>query len=100
MIEDITNRLGRGRADGEKARLARKLGQEADSLLTCADYNRNSQDCKNCRAIAARRKRLMWCLLKNIKPGRIIITGTKRRPQEHGNKQTDTINWQKENRGA
>jgi len=84
-MKDITDRLGRGRTDGERTRLARKLGQEADSLLTCADYASGSQDCKNCRAIAARRKRMMWGLLKTVKTSQLVIQGTKRRLQGHGN---------------
>lgn len=72
-MKEITDRLGRDRTNGERARLAKKLGQEADSLLMCADYKRDSQDCKNCRAVAARRKNMMWDILKNVKPGQIII---------------------------
>ena len=73
VMKEITDRLGRGRTNGEKARLAKKLGQEADSLLTCADYKSYSQDCKNCRAVALRRKNMMWSILKNVKPGQIIV---------------------------
>ena len=73
VMKEITDRLGRGRANGERTRLAKKLGQEADSLLTCAVYKRDSQDCKNCRALALRRKNMMWGILKNIKPGQIIV---------------------------
>ena len=72
-MKEITDRLGPGRINGEKARLAKKLGQEADSLLTCAGYKSDSQDCKNCRAIASRRKNMMWSILKNVEPGQIII---------------------------
>jgi len=73
VMQDITDRLGRGRTNGEKARLVKKLGQEADSLLTCADYKDDSQDCKNCRATALRRKSMMWGILKNMKAGQIIV---------------------------
>ncbi|MDD5210567.1 MAG: hypothetical protein PHV36_14350 [Elusimicrobiales bacterium] len=75
VMKDITDRLGRGRTNGEKTRLVKKLGQEADSLLTCADYKDDSQDCKNCRATAVRRKNMMWGILKNMKTGQIIIAG-------------------------
>lgn len=34
-MQEIADRLGRGRGNGEKTRLVKKLGQEADSLLTC-----------------------------------------------------------------
>lgn len=81
VIKDLSDRLARGRGDGEKARLARKLGQEADSLLMCAEYKDGSQDCKNCRAIAARRKRMMWGILKNVKTVQLVIRGAKRRMQ-------------------
>ena len=73
VLKNITDRLGRGRTNGEKARLVKNLGQEADSLLTCADYKNDSQDCKNCRATALRRKSMMWGILKNMKTGQIII---------------------------
>lgn len=79
-MQEISDRLGRGRGDGEKTRLAKKLGQEADSLLTCPEHNHDSQDCKNCRAIAQRRKNTMWGMLKNMKTAPIIITADKRRP--------------------
>lgn len=72
-MQDITDRLGRGRTNGEKTRLVKKLGQEADLLLTCADYKDDNQDCKNCRATALRRKDVMWGLLKHLKTGQIII---------------------------
>lgn len=67
VMQEISDRLGRGRGNGEKARLARKLGQEADSLLTCPDYKHGSQDCKNCRAVAQRRKNTMWGIFKSVK---------------------------------
>ena len=73
VMQDITDRLGRCRANGEKARLVKKLGQEADSLLTCAEYKDDSQDCRNCRATALRRKNVMWGILKHLKTGQIII---------------------------
>lgn len=73
VMQDITDRLGRGKANDEKTRLAKKLGQEADSLLVCADYKGDSQDCKNCHAIAQRRKNMMWGILQNIKKDQIII---------------------------
>lgn len=79
VMKDITDRLGRGRGNGEKARLVRKLGQEADSLLTCSDYKNDSQECKNCRATAQRRKNMMWGILQNMKTAPIIISGNKRR---------------------
>ena len=78
-MENVTARLGRGRGNGEKARLVKTLGQEADSLLTCADYKNDSQDCKNCRALAQRRKNMMWGILKNMKTAQIIVPGDKRR---------------------
>jgi len=78
-MKKIAARLGRGRSDGEKARLAARLGEEADSLIACADYDSASQDCKNCRAIASRRKRTMWGILKSIKTGQVILPGTKGR---------------------
>ena len=74
-MQDITDRLGRCRANGEKARLVKKLGQEADSLLTCADYKDDSQDCRNCRATALRRKSMMCGILRNMKTGQIIVVG-------------------------
>ncbi len=74
-MKEITDRLGRGRTNGERARLVKKLGQEADSLLTCVDYKSDDQDCKNCRAVALRRKNTMWSILKNVKTGLIIIAG-------------------------
>ncbi|MHB0996045.1 MAG: hypothetical protein ACYC2I_06725 [Elusimicrobiales bacterium] len=80
VMQDITDRLGRGRGNGEKTRLVKKLGQEADSLLTCPDYKHDSQDCKNCRAIAQRRKNTMWGMLKNMKTASIIIPANQRRP--------------------
>jgi len=76
----IADRLGRGRTNGEKMRLVKTLGQEADSLLTCADHKGGSQDCKNCRALAQRRKNMMWGMLRNLKTTQIIVPGDKRRP--------------------
>jgi len=78
VMNAIADRLGRGRANGEKARLVKTLGQEADSLLTCADYKSDSQDCRNCRALAQRRKNMMWGMLKKLKTPRIIVPGAKR----------------------
>lgn len=78
-MESIAARLCRGRTASEKRMLAGKLGQEADSLLACPEYNRDSQDCKNCHAAAARRKNTMWSILKNLKVGLIVVGATKGR---------------------
>jgi hypothetical protein len=80
VMQEIIDRLGRGRGNGEKTRLVKKLGQEADSLMTCADYKNDSQDCKNCRAVAQRRKSMMWGLLRNMKTAPIIVPANKKRP--------------------
>jgi hypothetical protein len=66
-ICDISARLGRGKSACEKARLAGQLAQEADALLACAEHSVDSQDCKNCRALALRRKRVSERIIKNLK---------------------------------
>jgi hypothetical protein len=66
-ISEISSKLGRGKSGSEKARLARQLAQEADSLLACVDHNGDSQDCKNCHALAARRKRVSERMVENLR---------------------------------
>lgn len=78
-MESVAARLCRGRTESEKRMLAGKLGQEADSLPACPEYNKDSQDCKNCRAAAARRKNTMWGILKNLKAGPIVVAAAKGR---------------------
>jgi len=65
VMSDIAGRLSRSKGEGEKTRLARRLRQETDMLLACADHVPGSQDCENCRAIAARHRRITeWTLKK------------------------------------
>jgi len=41
----------------EKGSVANELGEEAENLLNCEDYNEKESDCINCHTISTLRKR-------------------------------------------
>ena len=68
-IKDITNKINRIQGIAEKAVFAEELRKEADVLLACQDYKDTSLDCKNCRFIAALRKKTADIIVKANKLG-------------------------------
>ncbi len=63
-IEDITACINRAECVEEKAAFAAELQKEVDVLLSCADYDQNSLDCRNCRFIATLRSRTAGLIMK------------------------------------
>lgn len=68
-MDALAAQLARAKGDCGKMRLARLLKQEAEALLDCPEHAEDDQDCKNCRAIAARRRRVMERLIASLKAG-------------------------------
>lgn len=63
-IKDITDKINKAKGVKEKAGNALELQKEVDVLLTCADYDGKSLDCKNCRFIANLRKKTADLIIK------------------------------------
>jgi regulator of protease activity HflC (stomatin/prohibitin superfamily) len=63
-IDDITAKINRAECVEEKAVFAAELQKEVDVLLSCADYDQSSLDCRNCRFIAALRHRTAGLIMK------------------------------------
>ena len=64
VIKDITNKINAIKGVTEKAVFAEELRKEVDVLLACQDYKDTSLDCKNCRFIAALRKKTADIIIK------------------------------------
>lgn len=69
VLGALAAQLARAKSDCEKLRLARLMRQEAETLFDCLAHDESDQDCKNCRAMAARRRRGMERLIGNLKAG-------------------------------
>ena len=63
-IKDITNKINAIEGVTGKAIFAEELRKEADVLLSCQDYKDTNLDCKNCRFIAALRKKTADIIVK------------------------------------
>jgi hypothetical protein len=63
-ILDITAGINSARDILEKAECAQKLQEEVDSLLSCADYDENIVDCRNCRLISTVRSKTAHLVIK------------------------------------
>jgi len=55
-IKRLTEEINRAEDVDTKATKARKLVEAADSLLTCADYEKGNWNCENCHRVASLRK--------------------------------------------
>ena len=65
----LAAQLAGAKSDCWKMRLPRLLKQEAEALFDCPEHAEGDHDCKNCRAIAARRRRVLERLLGRLKTG-------------------------------
>ena len=63
-IKDITDKINRATGVEEKARFSEELQKEINVLLSCADYNKEKLDCKNCRFISSIRKKTADIIIK------------------------------------
>lgn len=64
VIKDITSRINAIQGATGKAAFAQELQKEVNVLLSCQDYKKESLDCKNCRFIAALRKKTADLIMK------------------------------------
>jgi len=64
LIKDITGKINRGQGVQEKSKWACELQKEAGVLLSCADFDDKSLDCKNCRFVANLRKKTADLIVK------------------------------------
>ena len=67
VIKDITDKINNVKEVQEKAVFASELQKEVDVLLSCADFDDKSLDCKNCHFIANLRKRTANLIIKTKK---------------------------------
>lgn len=63
VIRDVKDKVNRAKRE-EKARFAKRLGEEAGVLLSCPEYSGKKQDCLNCRFIAKACKRTADIIIK------------------------------------
>ena len=64
VIKDITEKINNSKGVQEKAKFAEELQKEVNVLLSCADYNKENLDCKNCYFIANLRKKTADLIIK------------------------------------
>ena len=64
VIKDITDKINRAQGVQEKSKWACELQKEVNALLSCADFDNKSLDCKNCRFIANLRKKTADLIIK------------------------------------
>lgn len=64
VIKDITDKINKVKGVQEKAIFAKELQKEVNVLLSCADFDNKSLDCKNCRFIANLRKKTADLIIK------------------------------------
>jgi hypothetical protein len=69
VAKDITNKINTIKEVTGKAVFAEELRKEVDVLLSCADYLKESLDCKNCHFIANLRKKTADLIIKVKKLG-------------------------------
>ncbi len=62
-IKRLTEEINRAEDVDTKAAKARKLVEAADSLLTCADYEKGNWNCENCHRVASLRKEVAQIVL-------------------------------------
>lgn len=62
-IKKITEEINRAQGQ-EKLKMAKKLGDEVEPLLTCEDYDPKSLECKSCRLICQTRKKTAETIIK------------------------------------
>lgn len=55
-IKNLTDDINKAEDVAVKAVKARKLMEAADSLLSCADYEKGNRNCENCHRVASLRK--------------------------------------------
>lgn len=71
VIRDVKDKINRAKRE-EKARFAKRLGEEAGVLFSCPEYSGKKQDCLNCRFIAKAHIRTAEII---IKVGRLVQGG-------------------------
>jgi len=64
VIKNITDKINAAQGVPAKAKFAEELQKEVSVLLNCPDYGKESFNCKNCRFIAALRKKTADIIVK------------------------------------
>jgi len=63
MIKNLTDEINRAEDVAVKADKARELMRVADSLLSCAEYEKGNWNCENCHRVASLRKKASQIIL-------------------------------------
>ncbi len=64
ILKSISDKINKAGPVKEKAVFAEELTKETDVLLSCADYDGKSSNCKSCRFIANLRKQTANLIIK------------------------------------
>ena len=63
-IKELTRDINEAKAVSDKAERAERLKNEVEMLLSCEKYDRENEDCKDCKVISTLRKQTAELLIK------------------------------------